>query len=111
MAIGEHGTTTVGCSACAGSGQINGGDHVSGGAQQAPAEIELHQVYTNPVIIAGVDSGLGVLPGPAEVLDSDDGAVQYNDGNGRRCDAAWCFDMFLQEPSCLDQWHADEQVA
>jgi hypothetical protein len=22
---------------------------------------------------------------------------------GRMCNTAWCFDMFIQEPGCLDQ--------
>ena len=47
------------------------------------------------------------------------GSVEYGDNcdggdcghNGRRCNCQWCFDMFLQEPECLDQWHADETVS
>ena len=26
------------------------------------------------------------------------------------CQAPWCFEMFLQEPDCLDQWHMTEAV-
>lgn len=119
VAIGEHGTTTVGCSACANGGSAT---HVSGGASQPPIEIELTGVYTNPVVVAGVLSENG---GDSAVVRIQNlrkygvfaaagisvGSVQYNSGGGRRCNSAWCFDMFLQEPSCLDQWHADEQVA
>jgi len=109
LVVGQHGTTTVGCSDCEGSG----GEF---GAHQPPSDICLNEAFMNPVIIAGVPTENG---GDSAVIRIQNlrrmgefaqaginaGGVEYGnncDGSdcghsGRRCACQWCFDMFLQE--------------
>ena len=123
IAIGEHGQVSVGCTDC---------QNTAGGAvaQQPPTEINLHLAFTNPIIIPGIPTEHGhdsvVIRvqnlrkyGQAAVSGANAGSIEYGDNcdgsdcghNGRVCGTQWCFDMFLQEPECLDQWHAAEEVA
>ena len=123
VVVGMHGTATVGCSDCEGSGETSG-------AHQPPVDICLNEAFANPVIIAGVPTENGPdstvvriqnlrRAGEYAQASVNVGSVQYGDNcdgadcghTGRRCGCQWCFDMFLQEPECLDQWHADEEVS
>ena len=120
IVVGEHGQASVGCTDCQNVDEPAG--YV---AQQPPTEVNLHEAYTNPIIIPGVPTEHGsdsvVIRvqnlrkyGVAASSGANAGSIEYGDNcdgsdcghNGRRCGTQWCFDMFLQESECLDQWHA-----
>ena len=129
VVVGEHGQVSVGCSDCENPADAHG-TTTAGGAHQPPVEVNLHQSFANPIIIPGVPTEHGGdsvairiqnlrRQGEYASAGINVGSVQYGDHcdgsdcgqNGRRCATTWCFDMFLQEPECLDQWHANEEVA
>ena len=123
-AIGEHGAATLGCPSC------QGGDN----AHQPPVNIALTIAYTNPVVIAGIPTEHGGDPSVVRIQNLrkfgerpthglNAGGINFGnyappdgcpasgsvaaDGT---CNAPWCFEMFLQEPECLDAWHMTEAV-
>ena len=115
VTIGEHGQVSVGCSDCEGGGEDLG-------AHQPPVEINLHEAYSDPVVIPGVPTEHGHdsvtiriqnlrRGGQVASVGINAGSHNYGDNcegsdcghNGRVCGTQWCFDMFLQEPECLDQ--------
>ena len=125
VVVGEHGTTTVGCSDCEAPWQQGVTT-----PHQPPVEVNLRQAYNNPVIIAGVPTENGADSAVVRIQNVrrygeyaeagiSVGSNEYGnncDGSdcgfsGRMCESSWCFEMFLQEPDCLDQWHADEEVS
>ena len=129
LVVGEHGQVSVGCSDCENPADQQG-TTTGGGAHQPPTEVNLLTGFNNPIIIPGVPTEHGSDSvairiqnlrkyGQYASAGINAGSVQYGDHcdgadcgqNGRMCTTAWCFEMFLQEPECLDQWHADEEVA
>lgn len=129
LVVGEHGQVSVGCSDCENPADQQGSS-TAGGAHQPPTEVTLSSTFTNPIIIPGVPTEHGGDSvairlqnlrkyGQYASAGINAGSVQYGDHcdgsdcgqNGRMCQAQWCFEMFLQEPECLDQWHANEEVA
>jgi hypothetical protein len=120
VVVGEHGQTKIGCSDCE-----QGGGEIGDTPQQPPTEINLHEAFSSPVIIPGIPTEHGTDTIVVRVQNlrkygqyahagANAGSIEYGDNcdgsdcghNGRRCGTQWCFDMFLQEPECLDQWHA-----
>ena len=123
-AVGEHGAATLGCPSC------QGGDN----AHQPPVNIALTIAYTNPVVIAGIPTEHGGDPSVVRIQNLRKfgerpthglNAGGINLGNyappdgcpasgsvaaDGTCNAPWCFEMFLQEPECLDAWHMTEAV-
>lgn len=129
VVVGEHGQVSVGCSDCENPADAHG-TTTDGGAHQPPVDINIHHSFANPIIIPGIPTEHGSdsvairvqnlrRQGEMAAAGINTGSVQYGDNcdgsdcghNGRRCASTWCFEMFLQEPECLDQWHADEEVA
>ena len=129
VTVGEHGQVSVGCTDCENPADLHGST-TSGGAHQPPTEVNLHQDYANPIVIPGVPTEHGHDSvairiqnlrkyGAYASAGINVGSVQYGDHcegsdcghNGRMCNTRWCFELFLQEPECLDQWHANEEVA
>ena len=93
----------------------------------APQMVQIFGDYRQPVVFCGVPTqrgadpvncrvtGLGYRPGTQYVYADEEGAQASTEpqeawqcGDGA---AAWCFWIMLQEPTCLDQWHADEVVS
>ena len=64
--------------------------------------VELRRHYTQPVVLAGIPSYLG----------TEEAAVVRvrNIRHGADGCQAWCFDIRLQEPPCLDDRHGEEFV-
>jgi hypothetical protein len=120
--MGESGRVTVGCSDCNLGGTVNCGNRPHCGIQQLPVTVNLTQTYTNPVVIVGVPTENGHDSAVVRVQNLrpygqyapagiNSGSTQYNPGTGNMCTSSWCFELFLQEPDCLDQWHVNEDVS
>jgi hypothetical protein len=61
---------------------------------------------------AGINAGSLTYGDHCDPLD--DGTLSGANcqaGRTTECLTAWCFQMFLQEPECLDQWHVAEDVS
>jgi hypothetical protein len=92
-------------------------------------QVRAYGDYRNPQVFCGVPSRVGGdavacrITGKRHTVAGTEYMSQTpdDDGNKRvqapyRCvdeddDDAWCFFIALQEPSCLDQWHTDEEVS
>jgi hypothetical protein len=105
IVVGEHGQASVGCTDCQNVDEPAG--YV---AQQPPTEVNLHEAYTNPIIIPGVPTEHGsdsvVIRvqnlrkyGVAASSGANAGSIEYGDNcdgsdcghNGRVCETQWCF--------------------
>lgn len=70
--------------------------------ENAWVTVQLDGTYESPVIFASVPASVGVQEAVARIRH-----IRHGGGN---C-TGWCFDIRLQEPSCLDDVHLSENLA